>query len=294
MRGAGQRNSSRTKAAWNKAAGSLGGLAPSVKDAPNIVVVTLCSCRRGVSLRTLTAYVGCEDNTSEAGLLTLVGVLIVVVGFAFRVNPLLVVTVAGIATGIAGGLSPLAVVAAFGKAFMTSRYVAIVWLVLPVIGLLEHAGLKERARALVAGLRGASTSRILLAYFAVRQITAALGLTSLGGHPQMVRPLIAPMAEGAAENRYGALPDNVRHRIRAHAAAVDNVALFFGEDIFIAIGSILLIKGFLDQNGIHVEPTDLAVWAIPTAICAFVIHCTRVFLLDRSLAAEVARAKREE
>ncbi len=87
---------------------------------------------------------------------------------------------------------------------------AIVWLVLPVIGLLEHAGLKERARAVVAGLRRATSSRILLAYFAIRQITAALGLTSLGGHAQMVRPLIAPMAEGAAENQYGELPKSTR------------------------------------------------------------------------------------
>ncbi len=216
-----------------------------------------------------------------------------VIGFVLRVNPLLVVTVAGLATGIASGLGPLAVVAAFGKAFITSRYVAIVWLVLPVIGLLEHAGLKERARSLVAGLRGATTSRILLAYFAIRQITAALGLTSLGGHPQMVRPLIAPMAEGAAEARYGELPEKVRHRIRAHAAAVDNIALFFGEDIFIAIGSILLIKGFLDQNGIHVEPSQLAIWAVPTAICAFVIHCTRLVFLERWLRRSVG-AKADE
>jgi len=222
-------------------------------------------------------------------MLTLIGVAIVVVGFVLRMNPLLVVTVAGLATGIASGLGPLAVVAAFGKAFITSRYVAIVWLVLPVIGLLEHAGLKERARSVVAGLHAATTSRILLAYFAIRQITAALGLTSLGGHAQMVRPLIAPMAEGAAENQYGELPQGVRNKIRAHAAAVDNIALFFGEDIFIAIGSILLIKGFLDQNGIHVEPAQLAIWAIPPAICAFVIHCTRLLLLDRSLRADLAR-----
>jgi len=222
-------------------------------------------------------------------MLTLVGVAIVVIGFVLRMNPLLVVTVAGLATGIASGLGPLAVVAALGKAFITSRYVAIVWLVLPVIGLLEHAGLKERARSVVAGLHAATTSRVLLVYFAIRQITAALGLTSLGGHAQMVRPLIAPMAEGAAENQYGELPDRVRNRIRAHSAAVDNIALFFGEDIFIAIGSILLIKGFLDQNGIHVEPTQLAIWAIPTAICAFVIHCTRLLLLDRWLRAELAR-----
>ena len=222
-------------------------------------------------------------------MLTLVGVAIVVIGFILRMNPLLVVTVAGLSTGIASGLGPLAVVAALGKAFITSRYVAIVWLVLPVIGLLEHTGLKERARSVVAGLHAATTSRVLLVYFAIRQITAALGLTSLGGHAQMVRPLIAPMAEGAAENQYGELPDRVRNRIRAHSAAVDNIALFFGEDIFIAIGSLLLIKGFLDQNGIHVEPTQLAIWAIPTAICAFVIHCTRLLLLDRWLRAELAR-----
>ncbi len=204
-------------------------------------------------------------------------------------NPLLVVTIAGLSTGIASGLGPLAVVAAFGKAFISSRYVAIVWLVLPVIGLLEHAGLKERARSVVSGLQAATASRVLLAYFAIRQITAALGLTSLGGHPQMVRPLIAPMAEGAAENQYGELPEPVRHKIRAHAAATDNIALFFGEDIFLAIGSILLIKGFLDQNGMHVEPAQLAIWAIPTAICALVIHGTRLLLLDRWLRKELVR-----
>lgn len=216
-------------------------------------------------------------------MLPLIGIAIVVIGFVLRINPLLVVTVAGLGTGLASGLGPLEVVAAFGKAFITSRYVGIVWLVLPVIGLLEHAGLRERARTVIGGFRAATTSRVLLAYFAVRQVTSALGLTSLGGHAQMVRPLIAPMAEAASENRYGDIPLRTRHRIRAHSAAADNIALFFGEDIFIAIGSILLIRGFLEQNGIHVEPVELAIWAIPTAICAFAIHCTRLLLLERTL-----------
>src|SRR5437764_883533 len=220
--------------------------------------------------------------------LTLIGIVIVVVGFVLRINPLLVVTVAGLATGVASGRGLLEVIAAFGKAFITSRYVAIVWLVLPVIGMLEHAGLKERARAVVGRMRAATASRVLLVYFGIRQLTAALGLTSLGGHPQMVRPLIAPMAEGAAENKYGDLPKKTRYKIRAHSAAVDNIALFFGEDIFIAIISFILIRGFLDQNGIHVEPTQLAVWAIPTAICALIIHCARLLLLDRRLRAELA------
>ena len=37
-------------------------------------------------------------------MLTLIGVLIVVIGFALRINPLLVVAVAGIATVVAVGL----------------------------------------------------------------------------------------------------------------------------------------------------------------------------------------------
>ena len=219
-------------------------------------------------------------------MLPLIGIVIVVAGFALRLNPLLVVVAAAIATGLSAGHDLMSVIASFGKAFISSRSVAVIWLALPVIGLLERSGLKERARTLIASIRVATTGRLLLAYFVVRQITAALGLTSLGGHAQMVRPLIAPMAEGAAESRFGALRAAMRYRIRANAAAVDNIGIFFGEDIFIAIGSILLIRGFLDQNGIHVQPTDLAVWAIPTAICALVIHGTRLLLLDRSLAAE--------
>jgi uncharacterized membrane protein len=221
-------------------------------------------------------------------MLALIGVVIVIAGFVLRLNPLLVVACAGVATGLAGGLGLAGTIEAFGRAFAENRYVAIVWLVLPVIGLLERSGLRERARALVAGVRAATTGRVLLAYLSFRQITAALGLTSLGGHAQMVRPLIAPMAEGAAEATYGSIDEETRRRIRAHAAAADNIGVFFGEDIFIAIGSILLIKGFLEQNGIIVEATTLAFWAIPTAIAAFLIHGTRLVLLDRRLAREAA------
>ena len=216
-------------------------------------------------------------------MLVLTGLLVVILGFAFRLNPLLVVTCAGIVTGLAGGLGLVKTLATLGHAFTESRYVAIVWLVLPVIGLLERAGLRERARAVVTSMQSATAGRVLLAYLALRQVTAALGLISLGGHPQMVRPLIAPMAEGAAERDLPDLDDVTRQQIRAHAAAADNIGVFFGEDIFIAIGSILLIKGVMEQAGFRVLPTELAMWAIPTAIAAFVIHGTRLLLLDRRL-----------
>jgi uncharacterized membrane protein len=141
----------------------------------------------------------------------------------------------------------------------------------------------------IAKVRAATAGRLLWVYFVIRQAAAALGLTSLGGHAQMVRPLVAPMAEGAAEARFGALPDRERFLIRSHSAAADNIALFFGEDIFIAIASILLIKGFLETNGIIVEPLQLSIWAIPTAIAALAIHSVRLWLLDRRLKQTLAK-----
>ena len=58
---------------------------------------------------------------------------------------------------------------------------------------------------------------------------------------------------------------------------------------FFAIASILLIKGFLETNGIIVTPFALSVWAIPTAVAALLIHGTRLILLDRALKREAAR-----
>jgi uncharacterized membrane protein len=237
-------------------------------------------------------------------MLVLLGIAVVVFGFIVRANPLLVVIAAALVTGLAAawtpGVTPETLLAAaqhtlatFGKAFNNSRYITIVWVVLATIGLLERAGLQERARMVIAKVKAATVGRVLWLYFILRQITAALGLTSLGGQAQMVRPLVAPMAEGAAEARYGALPDRERFFIRANAAAVDNIALFFGEDIFLAIASILLIKDFLENSGIAAEPLALSVWAIPTAICALLIHSLRLWLLDGTLKRRLAKPAAE-
>lgn len=219
----------------------------------------------------------------------LLGILVIVAGFVLRFNPLLVVVASALVTGLAAGLDLHAIIAAFGKAFNDTRYVSVVWIVLPVIGLLERYGLQERARGLIAGMQGATTGRLLTGYLLLRQATAALGLTSIAGHAQTVRPLVAPMAEAAAEE-VALLSDAEREEIKALAAATDNVGLFFGEDIFIAIGSILLMVGFLEQQGIVLSPFELSVWAIPTAIAAFVIHAFRLWRLDRRIAAKGAGA----
>jgi len=222
-------------------------------------------------------------------MIVLCGIAIVIIGFALRFNPLVVVTLAAIATGLSAGFDLVKVIGLVGKAFVDNRFIAIAWLVLPVIGLLERGGLRERARSLIGKLSGATAGGLLIAYLGIRQLTAMLGLTAMGGAVPMVRPLIAPMVEAAAE-RQTEVDSALRQELRAHAAATDNIGLFFGEDVFIAIGSILLVVGFLGQNHISVAPLDVAIWALPTAVIAFVIHAMRLRLLDRRLAQRKVKA----
>src|SRR5206468_3816176 len=98
------------------------------------------------------------------------------------------------------------------------------------------------------------------------------------------------MCEATAARRLGTLDTATRERVRALAAATDNIGVFFGEDVFLTFGAVLLIQRFYAGQGIDLQPTDIALWALPTAIAAFVIHATRIAVfqlrLERKLAKE--------
>jgi len=217
----------------------------------------------------------------------LIGVALVVIGFVLRMNPALVVVGSGVVTALVAGKTPMQVLELLGEAFTKQRYLALFLLTLPAIGLLERHGLKEHAQAWIAKLRGVTAGRALVAYLAGRQLLSALGLYDLGGHAQTVRPLMAPMVLGAAENAHGELPEATREKLQAMTAASDNVGRFFGEDVFIAFGAVLLMQGFFAEHGIALEPLQIALWGIPTAVCAFVIHAARLLRMDARLAREV-------
>ena len=218
----------------------------------------------------------------------LIGVAVVVFGFALRLNPVLVVVSAGFASGFAAGKSLLELLALLGTSFLSNRALMLFVLTLPVIGVLERAGLREHAQRWIADLRGLTLAKLLIGYLAMRQFLSMLGLTNVAGHAQTVRPLLAPMSEAAAEKVHGELAHDEQQQVRAMAAATDNVGLFFGEDVFLALGAVLLIQGFFAGNGIKLEPLQIALWALPTAIAAFVIHSVRIVLFQRRLARSTA------
>ena len=113
-------------------------------------------------------------------------------------------------------------------------------------------------------------------------------------------PLLVVVVAGLATGLlvgmdFGMLLETCGDKIKAHAAACDNIAVFFGEDIFIAFGAVLLIDAFLKENGISgIEPLHIGLWAIPTAIAALVIHMTRLLRLDASIRRDVMAWRAEQ
>ena len=214
----------------------------------------------------------------------LLGIAIVVIGFVVRFNPVAVVVTAGLVSGLLAGKPIGELLALLGESFVSNRALLLFALTLPAIGVLERAGLREHVHAWILRLRGMTLARLLIGYLGLRQILSMIGLTNVAGPAQTVRPLLAPMSEAAAAKTFGAIDESERQRLLALDAATDNVGLFFGEDVFVAIGAVLLIQGFYAQNGIVLEPLQIALWALPTAVAAFVIHAMRIVLFQRALA----------
>jgi len=165
---------------------------------------------------------------------------------------------------------------------VANRYMSVFLVSLPVIAVLENNGLRERAASLIGQVKAATTGKILAIYMAIRTVASALSLR-LGGHVQFIRPLINPMAVGAAEAKYNKIDEKDEERIKGLSAAVENYGNFYGQNVFIASGGVLLIVGTLQELGYDVTPLEVSKGALPIAIIAVIVAAIQFFLFDRSM-----------
>lgn len=212
----------------------------------------------------------------------LIGIFIIILGFALKLDTIAVVVTAGVATGLVADMGIIEILDTLGDAFITNRTTCLFMLTIPIIGLCERYGLKEKAIMLIKKVSGLSTGILLSGYTFLREATIAMGVT-LGGHPQFVRPLVSPMAEGAAVAKYGKLDDKDLDTIRAYAAASDNLGNFCAQNLFLANAGILLIVSTLEAQGIKVDALELCKAAIPVAVIALVLWIGQNMLLDKKL-----------
>jgi len=215
----------------------------------------------------------------------LVGIVVITVGFALRLNTLLVILTSGVVTGLIANLNVLEILSILGSSFTQNRYMSLFILILPMIGLLEHYGLRERAEQLISSMKNASVSKVTVTYLLLRKVTNAIGL-NLGGHPTMVRPLVAPMAEAAAISTSPNLTASQSSKVRAFSAMSENFANFFSQLLFIGSGGLFLIKGVLEENGYPLEIENLYLWAIPTTIASIVVFMLFAKLHEKRIQVE--------
>ena len=206
--------------------------------------------------------------------MVLIGILIVIIGFALKLDSIAVIIISGLVTGFAANMDLNEILTILGQTFVNQRLITIFILTLPVIGISERYGLKEKAVSLIKQVKNLSTGKLLTLYCLIRQIS---------GHPQFVRPLINPMAQGAAISKYGKLDEKTEAKIKAAAASMDNYGNFYGQNLFLASSGVLLISNTLSELGYATTGLDIAKASIPVAIIAFVLVLVQNILLDKQL-----------
>lgn len=213
-------------------------------------------------------------------MIKLIGILIIVIGFIIKLDTLAVVVIAGIATGLVSGMSFNDIMKILGEAFVTNRYMSLFIISLPVIGLLERYGLKERAAYLIGKIKTATVGKLTSIYLIIRTISAVFSLR-IGGHVQFIRPLILPMAQGAAENRYEDFDDEGKEIVKGLEGSVENYGNFFGQNGFVASGGVLLIVGVLKELNYKVEAIDVAKASLPIAVIIMILGTIQCVYYDK-------------
>lgn len=222
-------------------------------------------------------------------MIKLIGILLIIIGFSLKLDTIMVVLLAGIATGLVASIDFLEILSILGNAFISTRYMTILLLTLATVGLLERNGLRERAAKCIAMLQGATCGKVLTVYVIIRTIAAALSLR-LGGHVQFIRPLVYPMAKGAAEKN-GKLSKELDEELKSLANSMENYGNFYGQNVFIASSGVLLIMGTFQELGINgLEAYNIAKASFPMAIMAIVLAGIRNYMFDKKIAKKQVNA----
>lgn len=214
-------------------------------------------------------------------ILKLIGVVIVIIGFAIKFDTIATVVIAGLATGLVAGMTPMEIFDTLGKSFISNRTATLFVLTLPVIGVCERYGLKEKAIDFIRSIKNATTGRVILIYQAIRTLAAAFSVR-LGGHPQFIRPVVVPMAEGAA-SKYGEVTPEVSDVIRGASAAAENYGNFYAQNCFMGASGTLLIVATLVEQGFDVSAVQIATWSIPIAVTSVLVGIVRNLMLDKKI-----------
>lgn len=216
-------------------------------------------------------------------IIKLIGVVIIVLGFALKLDVLAVVLVAGIVTGLVSGLDFFHILEIIGTSFVNNRLMSIFLIMFPVIAIIERFGMKERAAYLIGKIKNASAGKVLSLWIVIRSLASAMNIR-IGGHVQFIRPLILPMTTAAAEASKGSrLTEKEDEKVKGLSAASENYGNFFAQNCFPAASGVVLIQSGLAVAGYEVTLSSIASASIFVMIISIILTMVQVFLFDRQV-----------
>ncbi|NMM95963.1 hypothetical protein G1C98_0699 [Bifidobacterium sp. DSM 109960] len=217
--------------------------------------------------------------------LVLLGIVIVIVGFALKLDSILIIFAAAIVTALVGGIGIDGFLTTLGTSFVSNRSMAVFIIILLVVGTLERNGLKDAAAALIGKAKNATPGIIIALYGVMRVVFAAFNV-SFGGVAGFVRPIIMPMAIGAIEASGHEPKDEYVEELKGMASGMENVAWFFGQMLFVGTAGALLVQSTLKPLGYDVDLLRMALIELPVAIIAVVVTAVYYILKDHRLRAK--------
>ena len=205
-------------------------------------------------------------------LIKLLGVLIVIVGFALKLDSILIIFLALITTGIVGGLGVGGLLETIGTNFVANRSMAIFMMI----------GLREAAANLIKKVKSATAGKLIAVYGVLNGLFGAFNV-GFGGVAGFIRPVLLPMAEGAIENKEGTVNEEHLEEVKGLAAAMQNFTWFFFQVLFVGGAGGILVQTTLAGLGYEVSLIDLAAVEIPVALFSLVVSCVYVIVKDNRI-----------
>ena len=194
---------------------------------------------------------------------------------------------------LVAGMTPMEILNTLGTAFITNRTATLFILTLPVIGLCERNGLKDKAVDFIKSLKNAITGRLIAIWQAIRTVASAFSLR-IGGHPQFIRPLINPMAQAAAVVQYEELDEKTEDQIKGMCAGSENYGNFFAQNCFMGSSGTLLIVSTLSEQGYPVDALQIAGQSVPIAVISLVAGVVYALIFDQILKRRYADKRKKK
>lgn len=212
----------------------------------------------------------------------LLGIVIVILGFALKLNSILIIISACVVTAFVSGMDIMTFLETLGNSFVSNRSMCTFIIVMLVTGTLERSGLKQAASALMGKMKNASAGIVLGVYGVLRMLFAAFNV-EFGGVAGFVRPIVLPMAHAAAETENKKISEKHMEELKGMSAGMENIAMFFGQVLFVGGSGMLLVQGTYKDLGYDVALADLAKTQIPVAIMALIVSITYYMIKNKKI-----------